>query len=252
MTINDVPALRLIAERLETAPPDITAWFAAARTRFVAVTFCNPLSLRIARDGNFLHNLSCFDHVFADGILLARCAAHLRGVPVPRISFDGNSLAPEVFAVAAGHDVAVALVGGREGVAAQAGSTLAREFRTRVVLAQHGYLASAEQSAAAIAAIRASGAALVVVGMGGGAQERFIVALRDSGWQGLAISCGGYLDQLAQGDRVRYYPRWVNALHLRAPWRALHEPGRLLPRYLVDYQPFYRAALRLLLRGANA
>lgn len=247
MTSNDLPALRLIAERLETTLPDVNAWFAAARSRCVSVTFCNPLSLRVARNGEFLRDLATFDHVYADGILLARCAARWRGVSVPRVSFDGNSVAPAVFAAAAAQSVSVALVGGREGVAAKAGVTLAREFAVIAALAHHGYLSSPAQTAAAIDALRASGAGLAVIGMGGGAQERFIVALRDSGWHGVAVSCGGYLDQLASGDRVQYYPGWVNALHLRAPWRVLHEPGRLLPRYLVDYQPFYRAALQLLL-----
>lgn len=252
MTSNDLPALRLIAERLETTPPDVNAWFAVARSRCLTVTFCNPLSLRMARDSEFLRELATFDHVYADGILLARCASRWRGLPVPRVSFDGNSLAPAVFSAAAMQNVAVALVGGREGVAAKAGATLAREFAMTPALAHHGYLSSPAQTAAGIDAICASGAGLAVIGMGGGAQERFIVALRDSGWHGVAVSCGGYLDQLASGDRIQYYPRWVNALHLRAPWRVLHEPGRLLPRYLVDYLPFYRAALQLLISGKHA
>jgi exopolysaccharide biosynthesis WecB/TagA/CpsF family protein len=249
---NDVPALRLIAERLETTPPDVTGWFDAARTRCISVTFCNPLSVRIARDGMLLDDLAGFDHVFADGMLLARCASRLRGVPVPRVSFDGNSLARVVLLEAAARDAGIALVGGREGVAGKAAITLAREFATRLVFARHGYFSSPQEVATAIAALRASRAGLAIVGMGGGAQERFICALRESGWHGVAISCGGYLDQLAGGGRVRYYPRWVNALNLRAPWRVLHEPGRLLPRYLFDYQPFYRAALQLLLRGERA
>jgi len=250
--LNDVPALRLIAERLETCPPDVAGWFDAAPARCVSVTFCNPLSVRIARDGRLLDDLAGFDHVYADGMLLASLASRLRGVAVPRISFDGNSLAPAVLREAAARDAGMALVGGREGVAGCAAITLAREFGNRLAYARHGYFTSSQEIASAIAALRASGAGLAVVGMGGGEQERFIRALRDSGWHGVAISCGGYLDQLAGGDRVRYYPRWVNALNLRAPWRVLHEPGRLLPRYLRDYQPFYRAALQLLWRGERA
>ena len=248
MIREDARRLQQSVGVLAAGAPVVADLFAAARERCVTLTFCNPLSLRVARhDPAYIDALAHFDRVHADGILLAALATRLRGVPVVRLSFDGNSLAAEVLRVSAAANVPVALVGGREGVALRAAATLTTEAGIRVVFHCHGYFAGDADVDAAIAAIRASGAGLVVVGMGAGAQEAFINRLRGSGWHGLATSCGGYLDQVAAGGSARYYPHWVNALHLRAPWRLLHEPRRLLPRYSIGYWPFYVAACRLLL-----
>jgi len=249
---EDVQALESIANRLAVVIPAADELLASAAGRCITITFCNPLAVRVARRfPGYLADLSQCDYLFADGILLARLASRLRGENIPRVSFDGNSLAPAIFAAAARRDVAVALVGGGDGVAARAAVTLQSAYGARHVLQHHGFLDDT-QVGDVIARIRASGAGLVVAGMGAGVQERFMLKLRDSGWHGLAVSCGGYLDQLASAGRVRYYPNWVNALHLRAPWRVLHEPGRLLPRYSIEYLPFYRAACALVLAGRKS
>ena len=132
----------------------------------------------------------------------------------------------------------MAVIGGRPGVAAAAGRTLASEFGLSVVLAASGYFTGQEQRRAALRAIAACRADLVVCGMGTGLQERFLLDLAEMGWAGLGLTCGGYLDQVVAGGGVRYYPDLVEKLHLRAAYRMLREPARLVPRYTRDYLPF--------------
>ena len=87
--------------------------------------------------------------------------------------------------------------------------------------------------------------------MGTGLQERFLLDLADLGWTGLGLTCGGYLDQVLTGGGVRYYPDLVDRLHLRAAYRLLQEPARLLPRYTRDYLPFYRGMMGLAVRRGS-
>ena len=87
----------------------------------------------------------------------------------------------------------------------------------------------------------------VVVGMGAPHQERFLLALRESGWNGLAFSCGGYFDQIVSSGSGEYYPVLINKLHLRSIYRMYKEPFRLIPRYVFDYAPFYRDFIRSLI-----
>lgn len=77
---------------------------------------------------------------------------------------------------------------------------------------------------------------IVICGMGGVAQEKFMLSLADAGWRGCGFTCGGYLDQLGAG--LRYYPGWVDRTNLRWAYRLAREPRRLWRRYLVDYQSF--------------
>ena len=82
--------------------------------------------------------------------------------------------------------------------------------------------------------------------MGVPLQERFLLQLTDAGWNGVGITCGGFLDQLSQG--VQYYPGWINSLNLRWAYRLMREPGRLWRRYLLDYPKFGIAVCKAIWR----
>jgi len=86
----------------------------------------------------------------------------------------------------------------------------------------------------------------VLCGMGVPHQERFLLTLKNAGYGGLMISCGGFVDQLAAAQR--YYPAWVDKLELRWAWRIYQEPRRLWRRYLVDYWPFILATMPTVMR----
>jgi N-acetylglucosaminyldiphosphoundecaprenol N-acetyl-beta-D-mannosaminyltransferase len=205
-------------------------------------TFINPSAVALTRrNPGFGRMLSRFDLVLPDGIGIVKAVAHLHGLSVARISFDSTSLAPSIFAMAQRAGRGVALVGGAPGVAERAAAHIRATFpHVRLVAALDGYGDRSEK----IEQIRIAGADIVVCGMGGVAQEEFLLALAGSGWRGCGFTCGGYLDQLGAG--MRYYPAWVDRANLRFAYRLLREPRRLWRRYLIDYQVFVILFLRAL------
>lgn len=75
----------------------------------------------------------------------------------------------------------------------------------------------------------------VIVGLGGGLQDQYAAEACRSGGAVLAVTCGGFLDQVAQ---PRYYPPWAYALRLNWAIRLAREPGRLWRRYTLDAARF--------------
>jgi N-acetylglucosaminyldiphosphoundecaprenol N-acetyl-beta-D-mannosaminyltransferase len=212
----------------------------------ILVTFVNPLSVSTVRiRPDFLDELASFDLVYADSILIAKLAAMLRGEPVERRSFDGNSMAPELFGLCRHHALRVALVGGRPGVATAAGRVFHRTFGTRPMLTAAGYFDDRVQRRNLLRTIERRAPEVVICGMGSGLQDRFLLDLAGEGWKGLGVTCGGYFDQVVASG-VRYYPRFVDRFHLRALYRMMREPFRPLPRYTYEYSSFYRAALGMM------
>ena len=136
-------------------------------------------------------------------------------------------------AASAGHGVY--LLGARANVLADALAALRRRHPGLRIDAADGYFGDAEQAGRA-ASIAASGARLLLVGMGTPRQEAFI----DRHWERLgvtvAIPVGGTFDVL--GGAVLRAPAWVGRLGLEWLVRLLQEPRRLLPRYLVTNTQF--------------
>lgn len=233
--------LDAIVSLLNCELPD---WSEELRAGGGMVTFCNPLAVRLCRkDKSWRHSLGRFRYVFPDGILLARVASLLRGVRVPRRSFDGNSIAPMVFRACRELRLGVILVGGREGVASQAAKVISSAFDYPDVMGVSGYFSSQSERSGCIEYISNLQRTLVVCGMGSPLQENFLIDLSDAGFNGWAFTCGGYLDQVCERGH-QYYPEFIERFHLRAPFRIANEPFRLLPRYTLGYSAFYTQAVR--------
>lgn len=203
-------------------------------------TFVNPAAVVLARrDVGFARALPRFDMVLPDGIGLVHAVSRLRGERPARVSFDSTSLALPVFSLAERTARTVALVGGAPSVAERAASRLRRSFPDlRLVATADGFGDVAEKAER----LRALAPDIVVCGMGGGAQEEFLLALSESGWRGCGFTCGGYLDQLGTG--LQYYPAWIDRMNLRWAYRLALEPRRLWRRYLIEYSFFGLLFLR--------
>ena len=203
-------------------------------SRAALFTFVNPASLAVARrNPHYRRLLDEFDAVLPDGIGMCWAMRLLHGLPATRVSFDTTSLAPLVFGRACQHALSVALIGGRPGVVQRAADQLAKAFPGIEISAMFDGYGDHE---AKIQQLKTLSPSIVVCGMGAGAQEHFLVSLAAAGWSGLGFTCGGYLDQLANG--LHYYPGWVDATNLRWVYRLIREPRRLARRYIVDYTYF--------------
>lgn len=203
------------------------------------VTFVNPHAWFVQEnDQDYARRLAEFDLVLADGIGVVKATSWLSGATIERMSFDASSLYHPVFKHLNDRSAKLYIVGGVEGVAATAAERMQERFPgIRIVGLSHGY----QPSKTIINDVLRSEAEMVLCGMGVPHQETFLLRLKQSGFLGVAFTCGGFLDQLAAKEQ--YYPDWADKSNLRWIYRIYREPRRLWRRYVFQYQPFIRATL---------
>jgi len=184
--------------------------------------------------------------VVADGIPIV-WASKLLGRPLPaRVA--GVELVDALVARAAAEGLGVYLLGARPDVIEH----VVRTYRQRhpdLDLRGHadGYFAE-DRFAERAKEVAASGARLLIVGMGVPRQERFLEQCWEELGVDLAIGVGGSFDVIA-GLRKRA-PRFLQSIGMEWSYRLLQEPRRLWKRYLVTNTQFvYHVARELLTRG---
>ncbi len=204
------------------------------------VTFINPSSWALARSRpEFPDMLRQMTLVLPDGIGVAAACRFLTGLECPRISFDASSLADPFFRTAAEKKATILLVGGAPGVDEQMLDKLQDNWPgLKLTGSMHGYGGLAPK----VRSVMDKAPDIVIAGMGGLRQERFLLDLAAAGYTGLAITCGGFFDQYL--ENARYYPRWIDRWNLRFAWRLFKEPKRLGRRYLIDYRIFIGLVLK--------
>lgn len=196
-------------------------------------TFVNPASVVLARqDQAFRQMLTEFNMVLPDGTGAVQAVRRLHHYPAERISFDSTSLAPVMFRLAAEKNLDIVLVGGRPGIADHAARQIQERYPVKIAATFDGFT----DRGTTLGAVAHLGPRVVIVGLGSGKQESFLLDLAKLGWHGIGITCGGYLDQLSEG--FTYYPAIVDRLNLRFAYRLMKEPKRLWRRYLLDYPRF--------------
>lgn len=72
---------------------------------------------------------------------------------------------------------------------------------------------------------------LVLLGLGPGLQDRYLIDLSGLQIPALALTCGGWLDQV---QFPKYYPAWAYRMRLNWLVRFSREPRRLWRRYTID------------------
>lgn len=97
-----------------------------------------------------------------------------------------------------------------------------------------------------IAQINRSGATVLLVGLGGGRQEKFIFRYRDRlpGVK-LFLPLGGTIDY--EAETLRRPPAWITNAGLEWLYRVLREPRQRWHRYFVHQPPFLYLLARQLL-----
>ncbi|WP_261885786.1 WecB/TagA/CpsF family glycosyltransferase [Vibrio pomeroyi] len=208
----------------------------------LSITFINPYNFKLsALDKDYLNVLKQFDCVYIDGILLQKMANYLYKKNYKRYSFDGNSLAPKFFSEAKERSLSVSFVGSRNGVASRAADIINNKYNNIVKNSFSGYFKSEEEKNEVIRSLNLS--EMIVIGMGAPDQDEFAIKVKNKYPDKLVITCGGYFDQIVDGQNEAYYPKLINDFNLRFAYRVYKEPKRILSRYLFDYLFFYKWAL---------
>jgi N-acetylglucosaminyldiphosphoundecaprenol N-acetyl-beta-D-mannosaminyltransferase len=205
---------------LGTARDWVRAAAVPGRRGRLVVTLNPEIVVQAAADEALAAALARADLTVADGVGVV-WAARRSGVALPG-RVPGVDLASAVLA-AGDPDLRVFLLGGRPGVAEAAAAATTARWGTRVVGHRHGYFDRAADGAAVAAEVRASGAGLLLAGLGEG-QERFLDTHRDAFGAGCLIGVGGTLDVLA--GVAKRTPAWTRRFGVEWAWRVGLDPKR--------------------------
>ncbi|WP_160154385.1 WecB/TagA/CpsF family glycosyltransferase [Microbulbifer sp. ALW1] len=168
-----------------------------------------------------------------DGGLLRQFCS-IRNIQVQRASFDFTSLAHEVFSYCENNHKTIYLVGAQPEEMTSFTNKLKKRYRDLQICGfHHGYFPT-KQKGSLLADIVNARADILVVGLGAGRQEQFLLDARSAGFKGFGITCGAFITQTANARGTHYYPQLINALKLRWLYRMVREP-HTIRRYLVNY-----------------
>ena len=213
--------VELLDARFERADPTIVA-------------FANAHALNVASSNERVRTILQEAVVLNDGIGMDIASLMLFRSAFPQ-NLNGTDFIPH-YLQNTRHRYRIFLFGGKEGIAEQAGEYFSKFCpQHRIVGYHHGYFAI-DDSSKVVAAIRASGADVILVAMGNPQQELWLADnLKATGSQ-LGFGVGALFD-FVSGHLPRA-PVWVRTARLEWLYRLVHEPGRLTPRYLVGIPVF--------------
>ena len=168
-----------------------------------------------------------------------RIAAALRGHRL-RANLVGTDLVPALLRAGGTHERSCFLFGGSESINARAAAYLARTApEWRLAGRQHGFLAP-DAHATLVETINASGAKLLLVGLGNPLQEQWLDRHAHTLRTPLRLGVGGLFHHWA-GDLERA-PAWVRRAGFEWLQLCAQQPRRAV-RYAVDIPLFLGRAL---------
>ena len=187
-----------------------------------AYTYLNPVSYLTALDNKEL--FSQLDGIFADGGLLVKAIKMVYGKQVTRRSFDMTSMAPELFAYVAKHGKAIYIVASKQEQVEKAVEIFHERYpKVKFAGYRNGYFASESEMDVEAKYIAKLNPDFLIVGMGALMQEKFLLKVKDAGYQGVGFTCGGFIHQTSKNE-IDYYPAWVDKTNLRFVYRMWKEP----------------------------
>lgn len=197
-------------------------------------SFINPYSMLVLKDYPDLAD--GIDYWYADGISLVNSINKKLDKNIERYSFDDTSLAPVVFGFAKRNNLKVALIGTKEEYIHDAAANIITKYKVNISYYRNGYFNTESERNSCFEQLKNSKIDIVVCGMGTPYQEKFLIDLKNFGWDGYGFTCGGYLHQMAKKED--YYPEFFDKHNIRWVYRIIDEP-KLFRRYLVDYPKFF-------------
>ena len=206
----------------------------------VLLTLHVDMIMKLQQDREFYELLPKFDVITCDSQILT-IAARLLGTPLKeRVS--GSDYFPR-FCTRYRDDpsVTVFICGGAPGVAESAHRKINAKVGRQMVVGTNApsrdYDRRPDEIDQLIAQINRSGATVLLVGLGGGRQEKFIFRYRDRlpGVK-LFLPLGGTIDY--EAETLRRPSAWITDAGLEWLYRVLHEPRQRWHRYFVHQPPF--------------
>jgi N-acetylglucosaminyldiphosphoundecaprenol N-acetyl-beta-D-mannosaminyltransferase len=218
---------RVDAVGLAEAADRVLAWAEAGETRMVAAANVHML-VEARDDPAFADRLARFDLVTPDGMPLVWRLRRMGHAGQERVY--GPDLTLEVCTRAAARGVPIGIFGGSpEALAGTRRALLDRFPELRIVHAESPPIRPARvEDAATLAAIRASGARILLVALGCPKQEHW-VALNAPHLPMVHLAVGAAVDFLA--GRVAQAPPWLQRAGLEWAFRLVADPRRLWRRY---------------------
>lgn len=204
------------------------------------VTCLNPYYM-VKLKPEYYHIYEEFDYICSDGmgpLKLQKWLGHPKSV---RLSFDLSAMAGPVFRHAIKNGKGLYVLGAKPGEVEKSVETIKENFEgLQIAGFHHGYIKGEEDKI--VSEIIASGAGVVIIGMGAPAQDEMAVRLKKAGFIGSVYTCGGFIHQTQEG--MVSFPEWSNRLGLRWLYRIFTQKGmvkRLIetyPKFAVTYPLF--------------
>jgi N-acetylglucosaminyldiphosphoundecaprenol N-acetyl-beta-D-mannosaminyltransferase len=215
-----------------------------------AAYFVNAHTLNlVAADPGYRDLLARGDAIFGDGTGV-RWAAKFQGIRV-RDNLVGTDFVPHLFTTSPPDRFSYFMLGATQETVYSAAEYARREFATwRLAGVHHGYVKEDSASRAAIAQINASGADVLLVGMGNPIQERWIDRWKREIKAPVCLGIGGLFDYWA--GNVERAPQWVRKIGYEWAWRLYQEPRAKAKRYLIGNPLFLYHITRERLLGSKS
>lgn len=208
--------------------------------RGVVLTLHVDMIMKLQKDREFYELLPKFDLITCDSQILV-AAAKMLGTPVKeRVS--GSDYFPRFCAMHKDDPgVTVFICGGRPGVGEIARKKVndraGREMVVATSAPSPGFESRPDEVEQLIGQINDSKATVLVVGLGGGRQEKFIFRFRDCmPHVRLFLPLGGTIDY--EAGTLKRPPAWVSDSGFEWLYRVLREPRQRWHRYFVHQPPF--------------
>jgi N-acetylglucosaminyldiphosphoundecaprenol N-acetyl-beta-D-mannosaminyltransferase len=208
--------------------------------RGVMLTLHVDMIMKLQKDPEFYELLPKFDVVTCDSQILT-VAARLLGTPLKQ-RVSGSDYFPRFYQrFKDDHSVRVYICGGAPYVAEAARDKVNQKVGRRMIVGVNAPSRDFETSPAEVeqllAEINASGATVLVIGLGGGRQEKFIFKYRDRMPAiELFLPLGGTIDY--EAESLKRPPPWITNAGLEWLYRLLREPRQRWRRYIVHQPPF--------------
>ncbi|WP_127903708.1 WecB/TagA/CpsF family glycosyltransferase [Solirhodobacter olei] len=195
--------------------------------------------MKLQRDREFYDIFGQFDLITCDSQILY-FATRVLGTPVQeRVS--GSDYFPRFYMHHKDNpNVTIFLCGGKPGVAKLAAENINAKVGRNMVVGTYAPAFDFDQNPAeiekTIGAINASGATVLLVGLGGGRQEKFLVRYRERfPHVKLFLPLGGTIDY--EAGALKRPPSWITEWGFEWLYRLVKEPRQRWQRYVVHEPP---------------